>query len=150
MESHTHPIDSIQLNIQSICIFEYGNQLHNNSTCCGKSVVYMWSLCHALYNFAFCSNWIIQGKNNMEPNTDPRVSIQLNLKPICIFEYGNQWYKNWSCCGKSIVYMWSLCHALYNFAFWSNWIIQSKNDMEPNTDPRVSVLRNAIPIVIVL
>ena len=43
-----------------------------------------------LDNFACWSNWIIQGKKDMEPNTDSRVSIQLNLKPICIIEYGNQ------------------------------------------------------------
>ena len=150
MESNTDPIDSIQLNLKLICIFEYGNLLYDSSTPCGKSVVYMWSLWHTLDNFACWANWIIQGKKDMEPNTDPRVSIQLNLKPICIIEYGNQWYINWSCCGKSIVYMWSLCHALYNFACWSNLIIQATNDMEPNTDPRVSVLRNAIPIGIVL
>ena len=41
MESDTDPIDSIQLNLKLVCIFEYGNQLDKNSTCCGKSVVYM-------------------------------------------------------------------------------------------------------------
>ena len=43
-----------------------------------------------LDNFACWANWIIQGKRDMEPNTDPRVSIQLNLNPISVIEYGNQ------------------------------------------------------------
>ena len=28
----------------------------------------------------------------LAPNTDPMESVQLNLKPICIFKYGNQLY----------------------------------------------------------
>ena len=110
MESNTDPIDSIQLNINPICIFEYGKQWYNNSTCCGKSVVYiMWSLWQKLDNFACWVNWIIQAKKDMESHTDPIDSIQLNIKPICIFEYGNQLYNNSTCCGKSVVYMlWSL------------------------------------------
>ena len=43
-----------------------------------------------LDNFACWTNWIVQGKKDMEPDTDPRASVQLNLKPICIIEYGNQ------------------------------------------------------------
>ena len=38
MESNTDPIDSIQLNFKPICVFEYGNQIDRNSTCCGKSI----------------------------------------------------------------------------------------------------------------
>ena len=150
MKPDTDPRVSIQIHLKPIFVFEYGNQLYGSSTPCCKSVVYMCSLWHMLDNFACWKNWIIQGKKHTEPATDPRASVQLNLKPICIIEYGNQWYINWSCCGKSIVYMWFLCHALYNFACWSNLIIQATNNMEPNTDSRVSVLRNAIPIGIVL
>ena len=47
--------------------------------------------------------------------------------------------------GRNLVHV-PLYHVQYNFAFWANWIIQATNDMEPSTDPRVSVLRYAIPI----
>ena len=50
-------------------------------------------------------HWRLQAKKDMESNTDPIDSIQLNINPICIFEYGNKLYDSSTCCGKSVVYM---------------------------------------------
>ena len=119
MESHTDPIDSIQLNLKPICIFEYCNLLYDSSTPCGKSVVYIWILYHVLNNIAIIwAQWRLQlqAKKDMESNTDPIDSIQLNIKPICVFEYGNQLYGSSTPCNKSVVYMWSLWHTLDNFS----------------------------------
>ena len=57
-----------------------------------------------LNNIAIWAHWRLQAKKDMESNTDPIIdSIQLNIKPICVFEYGNQLGKNSTCCGKSVV-----------------------------------------------
>ena len=56
-----------------------------------------------LNNIAIWAHWRLQAKKDMESNTDPIDSIELNKKPTCVFEYGNQLDKNSTCCGKSVV-----------------------------------------------
>ena len=58
-----------------------------------------------LNNIAIWAHWRLQAKNDMESNTDPIDSIQLNLKLICKFEYGNLLYGSTTSCGKSVVYI---------------------------------------------
>ena len=45
-----------------------------------------------LNNIAIWAHWRLQAKKDMESHTDPIDSLQLNIQPICIFEYGNQLY----------------------------------------------------------
>ena len=62
------------------------------------------SFYYMLNNIAIWAHWRLQAKKDVESNTDPIDSVQLNLKATtCIFEYGNQSYKNSTCCYKSIV-----------------------------------------------
>ena len=56
-----------------------------------------------LNNIAIRAQWRLQAKKDMESNTDPIDSIQLNIKPICTFEYSNQLYDSSTPCGKIVV-----------------------------------------------
>ena len=47
-----------------------------------------------LNNIAIWAHWRLQAKKDNESNTDPIHSVKLNIKPISIFEYGNQLYNN--------------------------------------------------------